>query len=269
MNEYTAFFLAACDEFCLRESCLSLLSQGVKNFLFLVPQTYWNGDPVTKEDVESVTVVHNELCTSLSCQSEILRLDPLHFPGKDYEETEAKMRNHCMGLLQQQQQQHVLIVDSDELWRKGALLSLDYFLQRSKVSVATITATPIGGFPGYPIVAKKEGLLVYMRSAERFSNSRSTCTYPAFLDRLGVYHFTSTRRTMKETIRKHIRSTHYGDPLYDFDGWIEKVLPKMKPGLKNCHMFTPWEVWKEVRYFSEAEWNDIPKSLKSYLGGVE
>jgi hypothetical protein len=85
------------------------------------------------------------------------------------------------------------------------------------------------------------------------------------LDVRGIIHFTATRKTMQEIIDKHRTSGHYGDPNYDFEGWIKNVLPNIKAGTKNCHMFVPWQIWPLARNWTKAEWAEIPESIHPYL----
>jgi hypothetical protein len=71
---------------------------------------------------------------------------------------------------------------------------------------------------------------------------------------------------MKEIVEKHLNSGHYGDSDYDFDGWIKNVLPKIKPGLRNVHMFKRYQIWPIVRNWRLDELEDIPLTLHQYLG---
>lgn len=263
MLDYTAFYLVIKDEICLRESCEALIQQGVKRFLFCVPATYWDGTPVSLEETGSVFRLSSAL-EQRGMKVKAVRLCPSDFPGEKYVITEALIRNKC--LREVKKAKHVLIVDGDEIWRKGALGNLDQFVRDTNATVATIGALSIAGFPGYPVKVGQEGLLVYIQTGEKFLSGRSTCRIPKHLTYPGVFHFTSTRRTWQDTVDKHRRSLHYDDLDYAFEDWIKNKLPRLKPGEKNCHMYKPQQVWSEIRHFTQQEWGEIPDSLRQYLG---
>jgi hypothetical protein len=80
-----------------------------------------------------------------------------------------------------------------------------------------------------------------------------------------IIHFTGVRRTMAETIQKHKRSAHFGDPDYRYEEWLQRVLPNVQVGLKNAHMYRPQQIWPEVRAWKRFELDEIPQSLHRYL----
>jgi len=71
---------------------------------------------------------------------------------------------------------------------------------------------------------------------------------------------------MEEIVQKHRESGHYDDPDYDFEGWIKNVLPKIRPGWRGAHMYTPNQIWPRVRAWEPAEWAEVPACLHPFLG---
>lgn len=273
MNRYAAHYLAIRNDFCLNESCWSLVRQGVTNFFFTVPTRFWDGEDVPRSfKGEILDVVNNLKSSSLPL---VVRVDftaPLRRPVGEYAEAEALMRNWSLQWIRTAGKfEHVLVVDTDEFWRPGALELLDKAVEASHPHSATLDALPVIGFPGYPVEGKTEGLLTYVRSTHTFKSGRtpkdSGHTLAVHSDPK-VIHFTSTRRTLADTIQKHLKSCHYGDKDYDFDGWLKDKLPKLKPGEKRCHMFKGWDVWPSIRTFTSEEKDAIPVELRKYMGGA-
>lgn len=256
MNDYTAFYILTKDDFCLRESCQALKAQGVEKFFFCMPKAYWDGTPLNTDDIRIVTQIAHEFGT------EVVSVPVPSDPRMSAKE--AIVRNYCLDRIGG----HVLIVDGDEWWRAGALKELDDHIRDNESGTTTIQATSVVGVPGYPVGGYQEGLLVHVDvdSGARFKCSRSTDILPSPCSFAGVYHFTATRKSVREIMVKNRRSSHYDDPDYAFDDWNANVLPHLKPGKKDCHMFKGWQIWPEIRNFTEEEWNEIPSSLKQHLG---
>ena len=255
MLDFTAFYLVTQDDFCLEESCQSLKSQGVKKFVFCMPKTYWDGTALATLDVQRIKHLAEKFNAALH-EVDVPNLKPLSA-------REAAIRNTMIKMIGG----HVLIVDADEWWAPGRLKELETFIMERMSEATTINAVDVIGLPGYPVKSKSEGLLVHVYAPSvMFTYGRSTDVQPKACKCGGVYHFTATRRTTREIMVKNRRSCHYDDPDYDFNGWNANVLPHIKPGLKNCHMFKRWVVWDEVRAFTLQEWGVIPPSLKQYLG---
>ena len=51
-----------------------------------------------------------------------------------------------------------------------------------------------------------------------------------------------------------------------FEGWLKDILPNVKPGLKNAHMYKKYQIWPSVRDWRSDEISHIPNSLSRYLG---
>jgi hypothetical protein len=60
-------------------------------------------------------------------------------------------------------------------------------------------------------------------------------------------------------------SGHYDDKDYHFDEWIERVLPNLRPGMRNVHMFKDGSLWPLTREVTEAEWAAVPDVVKPML----
>jgi hypothetical protein len=250
------------------DACQSLVLQKMKDFFFFVPTTYWNGTEVSSEDLAGINTVVNRL-KRMKMHVHFERVETPQKKKGHYLEAETEIRNYSMDVMKRAGVEHALILDADEIWRRSALQRLDMFLDKGNPKAVCMKSVPIIGFPGYPVGSIGDGLEVYIKTSEKFLAGRTPEITAADMNLPGIFHFTSTRRSMEDTVRKHIQSSHYGDKLYDFDKWVRDVLPTLKPGVKDCHMFTLWQIWPEVRHFTRQEWVEIPKHLKQYLGKPE
>ena len=124
---------------------------------------------------------------------------------------------------------------------------------------------PVLGFPGYPVNGAADRVISYVGHACVFRDCRTPIGQVYYENRATVYHFTSTRKTMEETIEKHRQSGHFDDPEYDFEGWLRDVLPNVKPGMKNAHMYRRYQIWPEVREWTPADLAEIPSTIHQYL----
>jgi len=265
IKKYIAYYLVNQDDFCLEESVMSVYREGVTHFLFQIPTTYWDGTPTKKSNQDFIEEFATKLAYDLQLDIHIQTIET-NGMGGPYAEREACVRNRAMAEMKSLGFEHVLIVDGDELWRPGALEKLDKWVEEEPLTVRSVSVI---GLPGYPVDVKADGLLVYVPIDTLFLHGRSTKQNPTHIDNPAVIHFTSTRRTVEEVIDKQRKSCHYDDEDYDFEGWIIHTLPRLKPGAKNVHMFKKWQVWPEVRGFTQDEWMDIPEVLYEFLGEPE
>jgi len=266
MIKFTAHYLLVRDEFCLIESVDSLRGQGVENFQFCVPRMYWDGTHVDLNDFRNIRKTMDYLA-SRGCHTSILR------PMFDQRATGVEKETHCRNVALQEldrlsnSHNHVLVVDSDEIWRPGTVRAIEDFWFENQQKATTVRSLNIIGLPGYPVKSVADGLLVHVWTKHtKFAHARSIDQLALDLPIEGVIHFTSTRKTKALTIDKHRKSTHYDDSAYDFEGWIKDVFPNIKPGMKNAHMYKHWQVWPKVRSFTKQEWVEMPDGLKQYLG---
>jgi hypothetical protein len=161
---------------------------------------------------------------------------------------------------------HIIILDGDELWVPGTLKLVDNEVARNQPPALACRMIPVVGLPGYPIDEAQDIITVYIRSDQRFANCRSPICETKLLEHYGVIHFTACRKTMQEIIDKHLGSGHGDDPDYDMKGWVEKVLPNVKPGMTNVHMYKKWQIWPRARNWRVHELEYIPQTIWPYLG---
>jgi hypothetical protein len=124
---------------------------------------------------------------------------------------------------------------------------------------------PVIGMPAYPVDGATDAALILLAGGQKFTSCRGTQGAVALSERL-VLHFTGTRATCEAIAEKMRQSGHYGDLDYDFEGWIRDTLPGIRPGMRNAHMFKPYQIWPSVREFTKRELREIPQRLHPFLG---
>ena len=265
-RNYAALILATKDDFCLYEVCMRLYEEGVRSFWFGVPDEYWNGTPNTKENRLEVVSVMEKL--PQNCFSDLidLKLSEYRKPGELIVATERTVRNHFLSILRASGHEHILVVDGDELWKRGTLQMLDRYITDNSPNSLNMLMIPVAGLPGYPIEGAKDGAMVYLGPKAKFGLCRGSEGEQRVFPRRQIYHFTATRKTMEEIIQKHRQSGHYDDPAYDFEGWIKNTLPKINPGMKRAHMYRGYDTWPLVREWTQAELDQMPETIKPFLG---
>jgi hypothetical protein len=159
----------------------------------------------------------------------------------------------------------ICVVDSDELWPKGSLAIIDEIVKTNKPIAISLPMIPVLGFPGYPVQGATDRVISYVGQGCVLRDCRTPIGPVYYENRVTVYHFTSTRRTLPETIEKHRQSGHFDDPDYDFENWLTNVLPNVKPGLKNAHMFKRYQIWPQVRSWTVDDLVHIPPTIYEYL----
>lgn len=118
MRKYCAFFLVTEDDFCLRETTDALVSLGVRDYLFCVPKTYWNGSIVPESKLAGIHRVEANL-VNWGCTVVRIDIDIHEYEGLKYIEMETRVRNRCLRDLERKGYEHFLIIDGDEYWRRG------------------------------------------------------------------------------------------------------------------------------------------------------
>lgn len=262
---YGAAILAIRNDFCVEESVKELLRQGVEKVLILCPYTYWSDrtEPPTQYYDELAVIARNTGAALrraecvLNNRPEIAEKDVAVY-------TEALYRNLATEILAKAHDiDFVLTVDADELWLPGTLEEIDS-LAEPGVTICQ-PGIPVIGVPGLPIKGAKDTILAASHRTVEFEWGRST-KGPRKNGTIPVIHFSATRRTMFELVQKCKMSAHYADKTYDFDGWIQNVLPNVHVGMKNAHMYKSEDnIWPEVRAWTLEEWATIPASLHPYL----
>jgi hypothetical protein len=262
---YAAVILAIQNDFCIKEAILELLRQGVGKVLIISPEKYWLKPSRTRSPLdyeELAAIAHKTGAQIISTQFEA----PEQPCRALY--TEALYRNHAIEHLQKENAyDFVLTVDADELWLPGNLEEIDNIASENLVRPLTIClpVIPTIGVPGLPIAGAKDTLVIASSIDERFAWGRSTSGL-RINAKTPLFHFSATRRTMEELIDKSRLSAHYDDSTYDFEGWLQRVVPYIHVGMKNLHMYkSEVNIWPETREWTAEEWAAIPETLHPYL----
>lgn len=265
-REYACYIQATRNDFCLQEVCQRMFDEGVRNFFFSVPDEYWSGRPNPPEDIQQVKDIA-DWCQSLGAQAKVIihKVSTYRFTGDTRIRVETRVRNDALSAIRKAGFQHVLIVDGDELWKRGTLRYVDEIVTQAAPAAISTFMIPAIGLPGYPIDGATDVAVVYINSDTSFRECRTPIGEQHRLHMPLVIHFTGCRRTMEEIIRKHRDSGHYDDPDYDFEGWIKNVLPNIRPGLENAHMYTKYQIWPRIRHWRAEELREIPETLYPFL----
>ena len=274
-RRFCAYVQATRDDLCLYEVCKRLKEEGVNDFLFSIPDEYWSGRPVPEKDITEVHTVAGQV-RQLGANVECLlhKVKTYRWPGDTRIRVETRVRNDALNYMSQNGFEHILIVDGDELWKRGTLHYVQEILNRWSPRAINCLMIPVIGCPGYPIGGATDVAVIYVNSAVPFKECRTPIGEQFRLQMAQVIHFTGTRRTMEETILKHTDSGHFDDPDYDFQEFLDNVLPHVKPGfqytyksgIKGIHFYRKYQIWPSVRDWLAEEINDIPPSLYPFLG---
>lgn len=273
--KFCAYIQATRDDLCLYEVCKRMKEEGVNDFLFSIPDEYWSGRSTPDKDILEVKAIAAQvrlLGANVDCL--LHKVKTYRWSGDTRVQVETRVRNDALSFMRQKGFEHILIVDGDELWKRGTLNYVKEILQRWNPKAINCLMVPVIGCPGYPIGGATDVAVIYVNSAMPFKECRTPIGEQFRLQMAQVIHFTGTRRTMAETILKHTDSGHFDDPDYDFQEFMDKVLPNIKPGfqytyksgIKGIHFFRHYQIWPEVRHFLAEEWADLPCSLYPFLG---
>ena len=271
---FAVYVQANKNDFCLAESVRALLAQQAHDaqiggvFLFC-PDEYWSGRKTEEEERTQVQTVAEELrkeFPTLEIVFAIQTIAPLRIASRSRLEVETRARNSALAEIRAHGYEHILVVDGDELWRPGVLAAVAKCIRREAPPALASRMVPVVGLPGYPIDRAKDAATVYVGPHASFVQCRTICGLRGGLSGRGILHFTATRRTMQEIVEKHRESGHYDDPDYDFEGWIANVLPRLRPGFENAHMYRPRQIWPLVRCWRREEFAAVPPTLWPYVG---
>jgi hypothetical protein len=263
------------DDFCLFEVGKRMMEEGVKDFFFSIPDEYWSGRPTPEEDMLAVEIVAEKL-RAVGANVHTFRhpVKKYRWAGDTRLTVETRVRNDALEYIKRSGFEHVLIVDGDELWKRGTLKYVDQILSEWHPTSINCLMVPVVGLPGYPIEGATDVAVIYLNVKMPLKECRTPFGDQFRLQMPQVIHFTGTRRTMEEVIRKHLDSGHYDDPEYDFDYWLKEVLPNIKPGYRHrfpngqvgIHMFKRYQIWPAVRHWLPDEMIQMPQALHQYLG---
>jgi len=264
-GKYCVYTQAIKDDFCLLEVGKRMLEEGVSTFFFHIPDAYWDGRPTPQEDIASVQGVADSLrelgaeVNVALCNVAKYRQDGLRV------NLETQVRNEAMNWITSSGFKHILIVDGDELWKRGLLNLVDKLVEKENPAVISTGMIPVVGLPGYPIDSARDKVTVYIRGDTRFSECRTPAGIQREIPGYLVYHFTATRKTNEEIVAKMRTSGHYDDPSYDFEGFIQNTLPNIKPGMRDVHFYKHFQIWPTIRVWTPSEFEDMPMSIRPYL----
>jgi hypothetical protein len=274
-SKFAVYTQATRDDLCLREVVKRLFDEGIRNFFFCIPDEYWSGKSTPQGDIQQVLDAA-EWLRSLGAKAlaKIFCVSDYRFAGDSRIAVETRVRNDSLAWVRQNGFNQICVVDSDELWQIGSLALIKDIVDKSNPLAISLPMIPVVGFPGYPIQGATDRVISYVGQSCVFRDCRTPIGQVYNENRVIVYHFTSTRRTKEETREKHIQSGHFDDPLYDFEEFLNKVLPNIRPGYvhnypngpKGIHFFKNYQIWPAVRSWSKQEWESIPETIHPYMG---
>jgi hypothetical protein len=273
---FCAYMQVTRDDLCLLEVCWRMKEEGVSDIFWAEPDEYWSGEPLEPYcamELEATALEVRKIGINLRRRTFSVKSNRM--PGDSRIAVETRVRNDSLHWIRSEGFKKILIVDGDELWKPGTLAAIKPYVDQGHSSVMTYMV-PVIGLPGWPVGEAVDTAVVYIGGTSLFKCCRSPLGKFVILPSPLVIHFTGTRRTLEETIRKHTRSGHYDDPDYLFDLWIKDVLPNIKPGwayrwpngIEGLHMFTQKQIWPRCREWLPDELAAIPESLHAYLGGL-
>ena len=266
-DRYCASLQVTADDVCLQGTIEALFASGVRSFAFNVPLHHWDGSEVSKDDQDAI-----ERAAAFAVQKGAYfvrvwkdSLAPFWFPGMSRQQLETGYRNSCLDRLRKLGFLHHLIVDGDEVWMPGTMAAVDYNVRWYGPNTLAVRGVPMLGLPAVAVEGAHDRILVYIGPDERWKCTRSPFTPTLDVELFGVLHFSGVRRTREEIVQKMKLSGHYDDKDYHFDEWIEKVLPNLRPGMRNVHMFKDGSLWPLTREVTDAEWAAVPAMVKPML----
>lgn len=271
--KYCCYIQATRNDFCLEEVCDRMREEGVNDFFFSVPDEYWGGRPTPQGEIDEVRAVADKVNQSgAKAHVMVHRVKTYRFVGDTRLRVETRVRNDALAWIRKSGFEHILIVDGDELWKRGTLRYIKEIVSTHQPGAIASLMTPVVGLPGYPIEGASDVAVAYIGRGASFKECRTPFGDQFRLQMPLIYHFTGVRRTMEQTILKHKDSGHYDDPDYAFDEFLEKVLPNIKPGFthdwgkhKGIHFYKNFQIWKAVRHWYPSEISEIPQTLWPYL----
>ena len=274
--KFCCYIQATKNDFCLDEVCQRMREEGVQDFFFSVPDEYWSGRKTPQEDIDSVIAVStklNGLGDGTTARVKIHPVREYRFPGDSRIRVETRVRNDALAWMRSFDFEHILIVDGDELWKRGTLHYIKELVSTRQPTAISSLMVPVVGLPGYPIDGASDVAVVYIGNGAQFKECRTPVGEQFRLQMPLVIHFTGCRRTMEEIVSKHKESGHYDDPDYDFDTFLEKVLPNIRPGYSHnwgahqgIHFYRKYQIWPTVRNWWGQELAELPATLLPYLG---
>ena len=281
LNEMALYVQAIQDDFCLYDVCRRIVDEGKKagvpvaRVYLMSPDEWWSGRPQTRDEYDQVlaaagrlvgekvqvSVVHQEVAPHRQfCRNRIT--------------VETSARNDALDRIYADGFAHVIIADGDELWMRGFYGRLVEAIRTTQAGGVYVGMVPVVGQPGYPVEGAKDRATVYVQRPCHLVDCRTVAGPRVDMPAPEVIHFTATRHSIEEVIRKHRDSGHGDDPDYQFERWIKEVLPNIKPGFQyrwnptniGLHMYIRGQnVWPRCRHWRVEELADLPASVLPYM----
>lgn len=273
LNETALYVQAIQDDFCLYDVCRRIVDEGKKagvpvaRVYLMSPDQWWSGRPQTKEEYDQVLAAAGRLVTE-GVRVSVVRQEvgPHRQFCRNRITVETSARNDALDRIYADGFNHVIIADGDELWMRGFYGRLVDAIRTTQAGGVYVGMVPVVGQPGYPVEGAKDRATVYVQRPCHLVDCRTVAGPRVDMPAPEVIHFTATRHSIEEVIRKHRDSGHYDDPDYDFEGWIKNTLPGIRPGSRNLHMYRKYQVWPLARAWRPEELDDLPASVLPYMG---
>jgi hypothetical protein len=279
--DYALYVQAIKDDIALYDVCARIIEEGkftpnvsVSKVYLCIPTEYWSGRKTSDAEKAQVLAVGDRINAAFgpSVKAFVVHVavEPHRVPGRSRIDVETFVRNDSInGIRQHSGCEHILIADGDELWRRGLLAKLSDLVREAGPHSVFTGMVPVVGLPGYAVDQAVDKASIYIHGDTFFTDCRGASRFRHELVSYDVIHFTATRPTMEEIIKKHRESGHFDDPEYSFEQWINEVLPNINEKSKNLHMWkmdtVSSNIWPKTRHWTASEWKEIPDSLKQYL----
>lgn len=267
--KFAAYVMANKDDLCALPVMRRLLEQGVHDFFFCINNEYWSGRPTTDAEANQILEVARQL-TALGAHCRTRRFSTLPYRNQGLKrlDIETLVRNDQLAWMRAEGFCHLLIVDSDELWKPDLVAMVEEAVKLYTPDAIKCWRVPVVGLPGVLVNEPRDNPEIYIGNQAKFKLCRAVEGKSVLISGFGVYHFTAVRRDVAAIVDKHRESGHYDDTNnYDFEGWIRQTLPKLvTPGeqlkVTRAHMYRKDNIWPGVRPWTTAELRLVPDELK-------
>ncbi len=276
---FAVYIQAIRDDFSLETVGRRLLEEQVTGeveigAIFLVcPDASWAGEPNPRAHVSEVERAANALAAvapRVAVRCVAMEIGRLIAGTSRRIEVETRVRNAALKVIGADGWRDVLIVDNDEVWKRGTLRALGALLRRAPWwrpwAGVWSWVVPVLGVPGYPVEGATDKAFLYVRLSRGFEWGRIPRKPHAQLPGWNVWHFVGTRATQRGVAEKARRNGHYDDNEYDFERWLSATLPSVRPGATDVHAYREAGIWPKVRAWRASDLADIPEALHGLLG---
>lgn len=274
--EFAVYVQAIRDDHCLHEVCARVLAEQRPGretigalFLFC-PDEYWSGRVTPAEDRAAVAAVAARLqreWPAVDVRMVVQPVGPWRAGTTMRHEVESRVRNAARETIRASGYEHILVVDEDELWWRGALRRIAAKVRRKRPAAVWSLMVPVVGRPGFPVDGARDRAVVYIRATTGFAHGRWVDAPLTGIRGRWVIHFTAVKPTEAALVAKMNESGHYDDPGHRYADWVRVALPKIAPGFAGAGTIAKRQEWGAVRRWREAEWAEIPERLRTELAG--